>query len=74
VNITVKLSGQLLPDTPRSLELTLEHQTTVQDLIALLGLEADEVGLIVINGVQSELEDLVSTDCRIAFFPHLSGG
>jgi hypothetical protein len=74
VDITVELGGQLLPDTPRNLTLTLEHPTTVRDLMALLALEADEVGLIVINGAQSELEDVVSTDCRVCFFPYLSGG
>ncbi len=74
MDITVELGGQLLPDTPRNLTLTLKHPTTVRDLMALMNLEADEVGLIVINGVQSELEDMISTGCRICFFPYLSGG
>ena len=74
MDVTVKLGGQLLPGAPRSRRLTLERPLTVLDLMALLGLEPDEVGLIVINGVQSELEDQISTDCRVSFFPYMSGG
>ena len=74
MEVTVKLGGQLLPRVPRSQKLPLEQAVTVLDLVGLLGLEPDEVGLIVIDGVQSELEDLVSADCRVCFFPHLSGG
>jgi molybdopterin converting factor small subunit len=74
VEVTIKLGGQLLLGNPRNQKLTLEHPTTVLDLALLLGLEPDEVGLIVINGVQSELEDRISTDCTVSFFPYLSGG
>ena len=74
MEVTIKLGGQLLPGAPRSQKLTLEHPMTVLDLVFLLGLEPDEVGLIVINGVQSELEDQILTDCRIGLFPYLSGG
>lgn len=74
MEVTVKLGGQLLPGVPRSQRLTLEHPVTALDVMVLLGLEPDEVGLIVINGVQSELEDQVSADCSICFFPPMSGG
>jgi hypothetical protein len=47
---------------------------TVQDAAALLGLNPEEIGLITINGVQSEMEDPLSPDCRLCFFPYLSGG
>jgi molybdopterin converting factor small subunit len=54
--------------------LNLEGPLTVQDVTALLGLDPAEVGLIVINGVQSEMEDRVPPDCRLCFFPPVSGG
>jgi molybdopterin converting factor small subunit len=74
VEVTIKLGGQLLLGNPRNQKLTLEHPMTVLDLAFLLGLEPDEVGLIVINGIQSELEDQISADCTVSFFPYLSGG
>jgi hypothetical protein len=40
----------------------------------LLGVDPQQVGLIVINGVQSEMQDPVPPDCRLCFFPYMSGG
>jgi hypothetical protein len=74
VEITVELSGQLLPGRLRSQTLELEQPITVQEVATLLGLEAEEIGLVVINGVQSEMEDPLPPDCRLCFFPYLSGG
>lgn len=74
MEVTVKLGGQFLLGNPKSQKLTFDPPMTVLDLALLLGLEPDEIGLIVINGVQSELEDEISADCIISFFPYMSGG
>jgi len=74
VAVDVELFGQLLPGARRRQTLNLEGQLTVQDMTILLGLDPAEVGLIVINGVQSEMEDRVPPDCRLCFFPPVSGG
>jgi len=47
---------------------------TVQEVAILLGLNPDDVGLMAINGIQSEMPDLVPPDCRLCFFPPMSGG
>ncbi len=47
---------------------------TVREIVDLLGLDPDSIGLIVINGVQSEIEDAVPPDGRLCFFPPVSGG
>lgn len=47
---------------------------TVQDIADRLGLKPEEIGLISINGVQSELEDVMPPDGRLCFFPPISGG
>jgi molybdopterin converting factor small subunit len=39
-----------------------------------LGLEPEEVGLVVIDGVLSEMHAAVPPDCRLCFFPPVSGG
>ena len=47
---------------------------TVSQVAVLLGLKPDEVGLVVINGVQSEMDDQVPSTSRLCFFPPVSGG
>ena len=47
---------------------------TVREVIHMLGITSEDIGLIVINSVQSELDDPVPVDCRLCFFPYLSGG
>ncbi len=74
MNISIELFGQLSPPLPRHITLELESQKIVRDVVIQLGLDAQEIGLIVINGVQSEMEDPVPPDCRLSFFPYVSGG
>ena len=82
--VEVELFGQLAPNVPRRQTLTIERpttasqttasQTTVQELAIQLGLDLDDIGLISINGVQVELQELVPLNCRLCFFPPMSGG
>ena len=74
MKITIELFGQLSPLSPRRRTLDLAHHATVQEAAAILGLELEEIGIITINGVQSEMQDPLSPDCRLCFFPYLSGG
>jgi len=74
MEINVELSGQLLPGVPRHQTLRFEKPVTVREVAHLLGLDAEEVGLIVVNGIQSEMNDAVPPDGRLSFFPYLSGG
>ena len=72
--VQVELFGQLAPGAQRTRMLTLEQPMTVQQIAMQLGLEPEQIGLIVINGVQRELHDPVPGDCRLCFFPPVSGG
>ena len=72
--VEIQLSGNLLPGERRRMTVVLDHPAPVLQVIRMIGLDPDEVGLIVVNGVQSELEDTVPVDCRLSFFPPLSGG
>jgi hypothetical protein len=72
--IDVELFGQLAPGAPRRQTLTLEGPATVAEVAARLGLVPEEVGLILIDGVQCEIESPVRPGCRLCYFPHLSGG
>lgn len=74
MNVSVELYGQLSPQSPRRQTLDLASQATAGEAAILLGLNLEEIGLIIINGVQSEMEDALSTGCRLCFFPYVSGG
>lgn len=74
VALEIEIFGMLFPDVPRRQAVTLDHPMTVGQVIAMLGLDPDAVGLIVINGVQAELEDQVPVTGRLCFFPPVSGG
>jgi hypothetical protein len=74
VKVDVELFGQLLPGVERRQTLKMDHPMSVQEIALLLGLVPEEIGLISINGIQSEMDDLISLDSRLCFFPPLSGG
>jgi hypothetical protein len=74
VKISVELFGQLSPPAPRRQTLDLAPMATVQDAAELLGLNSEEIGLVTIDGVQSEMQVPLTPDCRLCFFPYLSGG
>jgi molybdopterin converting factor small subunit len=72
--VNVELFGQLAPGTQRRQSLTLDRPMTVREVASLLEIDTDHIGLIAINNVQSEPDDWVPPDCRLCFFPPMSGG
>jgi hypothetical protein len=74
MTIEVEIFGQLLPPTERRQFLSMKQPVLVREVAAILGLKPEEVGLITIDGVQSEMEDSVEPGCRLCFFPYMSGG
>jgi hypothetical protein len=72
--IEVELFGGLAPDLPRRQHLQVAQPATAADIAHRLALSPSFIGLITINGVQSELEDAVPEGARLCFFPYLSGG
>ncbi len=74
MRVDTELFGQLSPGQPRRQRLVLEGCMTVRELATALGVQPEEVGLIFIDGVQGDMQDPVPPDCRLCFFPHMSGG
>ncbi len=72
--VDVELLGGLATNIPRRQKMILQDPVTIGELVNRLGLKAEEIGLIVVDGVQKELDDLVPTTCRLCFFPPVSGG
>jgi len=74
VPVDVEVFGQLLAGQPRRRSIEIPAPTMVRDLAGTIGLNLDEIGLIMIDGVQSGLDDSVQPDSRLCFFPHITGG
>lgn len=54
--------------------MEIQGSATVRDIASAIGLDLAQIGLISIDGVQSELDDLVRPGSRLCFFPYMSGG
>ena len=72
--VELEVFGALVPPDKRRQILQIRDRTTVQQVIASLGLDPEAIGLITIQGVQSELDDVVPPGCRLCLFPPMSGG
>jgi hypothetical protein len=57
------------------LQLDLEGRDIgVADLLACLGIDSSEVGIVTVNGRQSNFDELVPANCRVCIFPPMFGG
>jgi hypothetical protein len=74
MSLEVEIFGQLLPLAERRQFLSMKGPILVREVANIIGLKPEEVGLITIDGVQSEMEDSVEPGCRLCFFPYMSGG
>jgi sulfur carrier protein len=74
MSIDVELFGQLMSNKQRRQTLEIASPTLIREVVNRLGLKEDEIGLITVDGVQSEPEDLICPGSRLCFFPPMSGG
>ena len=72
--IDIEVFGQLLSGKPRRQTVEIRKPETARSLAQTIGLNPDEIGLVTINGVQSNLDDAVSPESRLCFFPYITGG
>jgi sulfur carrier protein ThiS len=65
-----------LPDLPvgGSKYIEVDPGATPADLIQILGLPAEEVKIVFLNHVLTELDEIVEDGDRIAFAPAIAGG
>jgi molybdopterin converting factor small subunit len=81
--VEVRIFGPLWEHLEPSLELELEpsqeldrggHEITVADLLARLGIDSAEVGIVTVDRRQSNLDEIIPADGRVCIFPPMSGG
>jgi len=74
MTVELEVFGALVPADKRRQVLHIDCGTTVQQVADRLGLNPDDIGLITIQGVQSELDDVMPPGSRLCIFPPMSGG
>ena len=57
---------------PKIVELA--EGTTFEDLREMLGLPLEEIKIIMRNGIQTEMEEIIKDGDRIAYAPAVAGG
>jgi len=73
--VEVRIFGGLWKHLAPRLELDLEgRELSVVDLIAHLDIDPSELGIVTVDGRQSNLDGTVPADSRVCIFPPLLGG
>lgn len=54
--------------------LNLEEDTSIEDVLKLLEIETDALGIALINGKHSNLDSSLEDDDVLALFPPIGGG
>ncbi|WP_411329686.1 MoaD/ThiS family protein [Desulfovibrio desulfuricans] len=79
MKLTVKLSTTLrdyVPDyVPETgLQVEMPEGSTVAQLAQHLGLPPQDIKIVMVNGRQQQVDDLMRDGDRIAYFPAVGGG
>ena len=73
--IELRIVGDLWEHVEPRQELALEgDQVTVADLLARLGIDPAEVGIVTVDGRQSKHDQIIPVDGRVFIFPPMFGG
>lgn len=77
--LTIFLSSSLrkyIPgyDPSSGLELTGEAGIKIAELCQKLGIPADKIKIVMVNGRKEELDYILQGDERLGFFPPVGGG
>lgn len=79
MHLTVKLSTTLRDHVPgyipeKGLQVTMPEGCTVEGLARHLNLPQQDIKIVMVNGRQHKVDDLLRDGDRIAFFPAVGGG
>ncbi len=72
--ITVKLFAFFRENRFKKKDLSVPAETTVRDIIQLLAIDPDEVGVTMINSRHCDLNKVPAAGDQLAIFPVIGGG
>lgn len=73
--VKLRVVGDLWEHVESRQELDLEgRDISVADLLAQLGIDPAEVGIVTVDGRQSKHDTIVPADGRVFIFPPMFGG
>lgn len=55
-------------------EVVLESQSTLRDLLNVLGLAPGPGVVVLVDGKRLELDESLPDECQVTIFPHVAGG
>ncbi len=74
MSIEIELFGQFTSNRQRLQTWEIKKPMLIRDVMEKLDLKDEEIGLISVNGVLSDPDELVHPGSRLCFFPPMSGG
>jgi molybdopterin converting factor small subunit len=74
MSIEIELFGQFIINRERRQTWETQKPLLIRDVMEKLDLKDEEIGLISVNGVLSDPDELVQPGSRLCFFPPMSGG
>lgn len=74
MRVTIKLFASFQKDRSAREEREVADGTRVRQIVEALGIEAGEVGVVMVNGRHVEFDDELRPDDVLAIFPVIGGG
>jgi sulfur carrier protein ThiS len=74
MQIQVKTFATLKKFEPEGAMLEIAEGAKLGDVLDALGIQADEVKLLFINGVHSKVDTVINAGDKISLFPAVGGG
>ena len=75
MKVTVKHFATLKQDAGQApIQVALDPGATVGDLLSKLGIEQDEVGILIVSGKQATFGQKLKRNDLVTLIPHIGGG
>jgi molybdopterin converting factor small subunit len=75
MKVTVKHFATLKQDEGQArVEIELNPGATVSDLLSKLGIEQDDVGILIVSGKQGTFGQKIKENDLVTLIPHIGGG
>ncbi|SHI48812.1 MoaD/ThiS family protein [Halodesulfovibrio aestuarii] len=74
MQVEIKCFATLSDFTPKGGFLAVDDGSTVKQVIDLLGIKAEDVKIMFINGKHESLESVLKEGDRLGLFPAVGGG